>query len=251
MGRPPAHTSPSAPFQGLYVLLVPLRYTDPSGHRECEGFCDDNERHLPAPQPQRTSFLQSNPTPTSSTGPKNRDSWQTQIVQNLSSGGINSQWAAQYLVQNGVQIRFRSQRYSGAMWWLDGNIYLDADTYSETTSPDDPFMLALIAHETKHLAQGPIVALSVYGELEAWQFHHTVYKELAGPDISLGPAWDALSALPLDNNRKNLMEASKLMSRASPGYRSGYLPLYPVHAEFAYWHGYATNHAINMPAGAD
>ncbi len=32
MGRPPAHTSPSAPFQGLYVLLVPLRYTDPSGH---------------------------------------------------------------------------------------------------------------------------------------------------------------------------------------------------------------------------
>jgi len=40
----PDPANPQSLNRYSYTLGNPLRYTDPSGHRECEGFCDPNER---------------------------------------------------------------------------------------------------------------------------------------------------------------------------------------------------------------
>lgn len=176
--------------------------------------------------------------------------WRGQVLVNLRNAGPYSQHAAQYLVDNDVQLGFRRQSGSGAMWWVDGNIYLDADSYSLQSRPDDPYMLSLVAHEAKHLEQGALVALSVYGELEAWQLQHEVYKELLNdPRASLGPHWNQLSALPPNFSRSNLEQARELMRKAAPGYRIDLLPLYPAHVEFGYWYWYTIAHGPYGPLG--
>jgi len=43
----PNPANPQSLNRYSYVLNSPLRYTDPSGHRECGEFCDDNEKYLP------------------------------------------------------------------------------------------------------------------------------------------------------------------------------------------------------------
>jgi len=39
-------------------------------------------------------------------------------------------------------------------------------------------MLSLIVHEARHLEQGPLLALSVLGELDAWQIQYDALREL-------------------------------------------------------------------------
>ncbi len=51
----------------------------------------------------------------------------------------------------------------------NGNIYLGLNKLPAATDSNYNDYLALIVHEAKHLEQGPWLALSVYGELEAWQ----------------------------------------------------------------------------------
>ena len=153
------------------------------------------------------------------------------------NAGPYGQHAAEYLIANNVQLGFRKQK-TGAMWWIDRNIYLSSNSYSLQTNPNNnPYMLSLIAHEAKHLEQGPVVALSVYGELEAWQLQHEVYKDLMGdPKASLGTEWDELSALPLNYSRSNLEEASGLMKGiGGPEYHIELLPSYPALMEIGYW----------------
>ncbi|MBN1922452.1 MAG: hypothetical protein JW892_14490 [Anaerolineae bacterium] len=43
----PNPANPQSLNRYSYTLGNPLRYTDPSGHRECGEFCDDNEKYLP------------------------------------------------------------------------------------------------------------------------------------------------------------------------------------------------------------
>jgi hypothetical protein len=123
------------------------------------------------------------------------------------------------------------------MWWIDGNMYLNADRYSLQTRPDHPGMLALVVHEAKHLEQGPFVALSVYGELEAWQIEYLVFKELIGTPpgtYEKRMAWDELSEIPLSYSRDDLGRARELIQFiGGASYPIDKLPLRPLAAAIA------------------
>lgn len=156
------------------------------------------------------------------------------MLASLMSGGSTLQHAAEYIIANDIQIKFRTLG-AGAMWWIDGNIYLNSDSYSPQTRPDHPYMLALIAHEAKHLEQGPIVALSVYGELEAWQVQYEVFKELVGASHGTYEqriVWDELSQIPLSYSHSDLEKARELIQYlAGVDYQINQLPLCPLPAE--------------------
>jgi hypothetical protein len=73
----------------------------------------------------------------------------------------------------------------------------------------------LIAHEAKHLEQGFDVALSVYGELEAWQVQN---KVLIGLGESLTDRQGDLDGVQLNFDIDNLLKAENLMGKYNPGY---------------------------------
>lgn len=119
------------------------------------------------------------------------------------------------------------------MWFIDGNIYLNANTYSLATPPTDAFMQNLIAHEALHLKQRVFTALSVYGELEAWQLGFRIYETLGGKIFS--SALEELMSLPLTYDRDILQKVRFLMQEyAGKGYRIDLLPRYPLLKEIGY-----------------
>jgi hypothetical protein len=76
------------------------------------------------------------------------------------------------------------------------------------------------------LRQGPATALSVYGELEAWQIGFRFLRRHRRR--GLHPLVDALLSLPLQRDRAVLLEARRLMQAyASRAYRADLLPLFP------------------------
>jgi hypothetical protein len=133
------------------------------------------------------------------------------------------------------KVRFKSskQEHSGAAWSLSGNILLRKGDQLSPSKPVDPYLLSLVVHETRHLQQGFLVALSVYGELDAWQVGFRFYGSRL--DAPLHPALQELLSLPLTWDRSLLRHAAHLMKVYSPGYRIHLLPLYPLHREIA-WH---------------
>ena len=85
------------------------------------------------------------------------------------------------------------------------------------------------------------------GELRAWQYQKQTYPAIAnvkGREIgSEGEAyhktaehWEELSKLSAES-REDLKKAQDVMTKISPGYRSGCLPLYPLGEEFKYYWG--------------
>ena len=95
-------------------------------------------------------------------------------------------------------------------------------------------MLTLLIHEVKHLQQGLFRALSVYGELEAWQLQFRLYHQLTGKPMH--PAIAEMISLPLEYDRTVLCRARDLMQAyAGKGYRSDLLPLFPWGKEIKYW----------------
>jgi hypothetical protein len=75
-------------------------------------------------------------------------------------------------------------------------------------------------------------ALSVRGELVAWQWQYDILTHPPAP--SLGEAWDALWALD-PGFRADLKRAQALMKQiGGPGYRIDWLPLWPLPAEAVY-----------------
>jgi len=138
-----------------------------------------------------------------------------------------------FMRQHKVSLKFRQQKNSGAAWTLAGNIHLNANDYSINSKPDNPGMLSLIVHEVHHLRQGLLTALSVYGELDAWQVGFNFYKSMTGSPLN--PFLQELLKLPVGYSRDVLREAAKLMIAYSPGYRIDLLPLYPIHREIAWW----------------
>ena len=121
-----------------------------------------------------------------------------------------------------------------ARWTLAGGIEMNKAHYSPEMPVDTPRILCLLAHEARHIQQGPLVALSVYGELDAWQLDFRMYQRLVGGYSH--PAVDELLSLPLALDRAVLKRAQTLMQDyAGKGYRSDLLPLYPIHLEIKYW----------------
>ncbi len=95
-------------------------------------------------------------------------------------------------------------------------------------------LLTLLNRKVKHLQQGFLLALSVYGELETWQLQFRLYHQLTGKQPHLVIA--ELLSLPLEDDRQVLKQAANLMQAyAGKGYRADLLPLYPLWREIRYW----------------
>ncbi|MBN1303971.1 MAG: hypothetical protein JXA13_06010 [Anaerolineales bacterium] len=160
--------------------------------------------------------------------------WVNAVLENLAGAGEYGRPAVEFITSEKVHIGFRRQgKSTGAMVWPGRGIYLNPRFYSLKTAADDPYLLSLVAHEARHLQQGWLTTLSVYGELDAWKLGFRVYHALT--NALPGPAIRELMGLPLNWDRAVLSRASRLMrDYAGKGYYSNLLPLYPLHMEIAY-----------------
>ena len=142
----------------------------------------------------------------------------------------------QYVREHNVKISLYDQP-TGARWTLGGSIQLHPRF--ATAAPDAPYPLSLIVHEIRHLKQGWLTALSVYGELEAWQAQFFFLKSIDGQyhaELSRNEILNHLTSLPVNWDRITLEDARSLMQAyAGKGYRVDLLPLYPFPKEFSYW----------------
>jgi len=149
-----------------------------------------------------------------------------------------------YMKEKRIRIGFHEQYKSGGGWTFFRNITLSP---RDKNDPLNPYVLSLIIHETYHLKQTIWTRLSMQGELRAWQYQKQTYPNIAktrGNEIgSDGEAykgtkefWDELFALSPES-REDLAKAQDVMTKISPGYRSGCLPVYPLGAEFKYYWG--------------
>jgi len=147
-----------------YVLGNPLRYTDPTGHRVL---------------PEDIPGVKTHPvTGEWTTDVTTVEGWTYQALANLSDAGPVCQHAANYIINNNVTIFFGWRPWGGAFWTSAGRVGLNSRYYSTNSSPEEIGTLALIVHETKHLEQGFDLALSVEGELQAWQIEIDAFLEL-------------------------------------------------------------------------
>jgi hypothetical protein len=162
-----------------------------------------------------------------------RQPWVTALLKELRQSGPTGRESEQYLRARKIRIGVRSQS-SGARWRLGRRIdlsprYLDG-------SPGSPYTMSLVVHEIQHLRQGPLTALSVYGELAAWQAQFKFLLEIAGGYTGVPGQVTVireLLQLPLGWDRSALQTARGLMRQyAGRFYRVDLLPLYPLHHEF-------------------
>jgi hypothetical protein len=151
--------------------------------------------------------------------------WTHAVVQNL--GRLDAQ-AAKFIHDQRVSIGFWKQgAHVGAFWTPGKRIYLNPIHYSLQSDPDDPLVQSILIHEVRHLQQGFFTALSIYGELEAWQLQFRVYRELTG--LPYDPKLAELMSLPLGWDRPGLRRAQALMQAyAGKNYRADLLPLVPL-----------------------
>ncbi|MFN2215886.1 MAG: hypothetical protein ACK2TS_03010 [Anaerolineales bacterium] len=157
------------------------------------------------------------------------NTFEQKVLKELGKRGELSQQDLDYFARNKVRIGFSRQKYSGARWTLFKKILLNANSYSTSTDPSDPGLLSLVVHEVHHMQQGLFTAMSVYGELDAWQVGFRFYQQQTERKLK-GPLVELL-AIPLTWERQNLIKAKELMKDYSPGYRIDWYPIYPIHHE--------------------
>ena len=161
--------------------------------------------------------------------------WKEKLFEAVSGLGEEGGAAVDFLRARRAKIGFKTVRPNvGAFWTVFGNIRLNSHYYSYETSLDDLRIRTLIVHEARHLQQGLVTALSVYGELDAWQLEFGIYHRVKGryPHAAIAE----LMQLPLGYDRPVLKKAAKLMQDyAGKGYRIDLLPLYPLGREIRYW----------------
>ena len=164
-----------------------------------------------------------------------RGIWRNDLLAALEKMGREGGNAADYLRVHRTYVGFWKVRKSvGAFWTMFRTIHFNTTHYSYQTDIANIGMLTLLIHEVKHLQQGKMIALSVYGELEAWQLQFRLYYKLTG--VQPHPSIAELMSLPLEYNRDVLKKAAKLMQDyAGKGYRIDLLPLYPIGREINYW----------------
>lgn len=161
--------------------------------------------------------------------------WKENILNVVAQADEEGRVAVDFLRTRRTKIGFKRARPNvGAFWTPFGNIRLNSHYYSYDTPLDDLRIKTLIIHEARHLQQGIVTALSVYGELDAWQLEFRVYHRERGRYPH--PAIEELMKLPLGYDRNVLKRAVTLMQDyAGKGYRVDLLPLYPLGREVKYW----------------
>ena len=154
--------------------------------------------------------------------------WREQLLTRLSQTGELGAETVHYIRANGVRMFFR--RYSkstGARWFLFRRISLNSRYYSVESDLNNPKILSLLVHEIHHLKQGVRVALSAYGELDAWQVEFRFYRSIRAG--KLHPALEEILELPLSYDKDVLRRAVRLMQTyAGKGYHVNWLPLRPL-----------------------
>lgn len=161
--------------------------------------------------------------------------WLENLFGAVADLGEEGRAAVDFLRSRGTKIGFKKARPSvGAFWTVFGNIRLNSHYYNYNTPLNALRIKTLIVHEVRHLQQGFFTALSVYGELDAWQLEFGIYHRVKGRYPH--PAIAELMTLPLAYDRNVLRKAVKLMrDYAGKGYRADLLPLYPWGREIRYW----------------
>ena len=161
--------------------------------------------------------------------------WRENLLDAVIELGEEGRLAADFLRARRTRIGFKKVRPSiGAFWTVFGNIHLNSRYYTYETPLDELRIKTLVIHEARHLQQGVVTALSVYGELDAWQLEFGIYHRIKGkyPHSAIAD----LMALPLGYDRHVLREAACLMQAyAGKGYRVDLLPLFPLPREIKYW----------------
>jgi hypothetical protein len=164
--------------------------------------------------------------------------WSKSLLRSLELSGGAGLDSVRYLREHGVKLALRQQA-SGAQWRPWKQILLRPKVIEP--GQDLTYAMSLIVHEVRHLQQGWLVALSVFGELEAWQLQFK-YLELIRPEGSeyakTSPLMKELLDLPLGWDRGVLRQARMLMrAYGGPKYRADLLPLYPLHKEVLFLAG--------------
>lgn len=164
-----------------------------------------------------------------------QSAWKEKVLDQLMDLGEEGRRAAEYLRAHKTYIGFwKARKNVGAFWTLLRTVHLNSFYYSMNTETNNVDMLTLLIHEVKHLQQGMILALSVYGELEAWQLQFRLYHQLSGKPMH--PVIAEMMSLPLMYDRAILRRARDLMQAyAGKGYRADLLPLFPLGKEIRYW----------------
>ena len=161
--------------------------------------------------------------------------WTENLLKAVAELGEEGRNAVEFLRINKTKIGFKRVRPNvGAFWTVFGNINLNSLYYTYETSFDELRIKTLIIHETRHLQQGLTTALSVYGELDAWQLEFGIYHRIkrSYPHAAI----EELMSLPLEYDRLVLKKAARLMQTyAGKGYRIDLLPLFPLAKEIKYW----------------
>jgi len=161
--------------------------------------------------------------------------WQEKFLATVANSSSEGKEAVDYIRTRKTHVGIRRARKSvGAFWTLAKSTYLNSAHYTQEASLTSPNAWVLLIHEVRHLQQGPLTALSIYGELDAWQYQLRVLKKLTGKQLV--PALEEILSLPLNMERGNLQHARQLMTKfAGKNYGANLLPLYPIHKEIRYW----------------
>ncbi len=174
--------------------------------------------------------------------------WLDQLLANLEHAGAEGQAAAGYLRARGIVISLHDQS-TGARWKLGGRLELHP-RYAAGPA-DAPYALALVVHEVRHLRQGLLTALSVYGELDAWQLQFGFIRSLTGRYSELrhqDHIVAELMSLSVTWDRRILEDARSLMQQyAGKAYRIDLLPLYPLHREIVWRLGRKVPASVGRP----
>ena len=165
----------------------------------------------------------------------NSSQWLETYLEKVAQSSEEGRGAVEFVRANRIRVGLKRARKSvGAFWQFGHRFYLNSHYYSMESALENPRAWTLFVHEVRHLQQGPLTAMSVYGELDAWQVEFRLYKRITGKKLS--PVLEELLTLPLDLDRENLRRARQLMTKyAGFWYGAWMLPLYPLHKEIKYW----------------
>lgn len=161
--------------------------------------------------------------------------WLEQYFDKVAQSSDEGREAVDFVRTNRIRVGVKRARKSvGAFWQFGRRFYLNARHYTLESALENPRAWTLFVHEVRHLQQGALTAISVYGELDAWQYEFRLFKKITGKQLK--PELEELLTLPLNFERDNLQRARNLMSKfAGFWYCAWILPLYPIHKEIKYW----------------
>lgn len=165
----------------------------------------------------------------------NKTEWLEKYFEKVTQSSDEGRAAVEFVRANRIRVGMRRARKSvGAFWQFGRKFYLNSVHYTMESALENPRAWTLFVHEVRHLQQGGLIAFSVYGELDAWQYEFRLYKKITSKELK--PSLEELLTLPLEFNRDTLAHARRLMTQfAGFWYGAWILPLFPIHKEIRYW----------------